>query len=55
MRKLPTGTPDTGEPYVRCGGRGGHTAIPTPISHDSGLNRRAHMISFQLYFTIAML
>ena len=31
MRKLPTGTPDTGEPYVRCGGRGGHTAIPTPI------------------------
>ena len=23
MRKRPTGTPDTGEPYVRFGGRGG--------------------------------
>ena len=33
MRKLPTGTPDTGEPYVRCGGRGGHMAIPTPIRY----------------------
>lgn len=38
MRKLSTGTPDTGDPYVRCGGRGGHMAIPTPIEAPCWLN-----------------
>ena len=36
MRKLLTGTPYTGEPYVRCGGRGG-VSYSDPYHAGSGI------------------